>query len=122
MLAAIRRLPEYVRLLGRLMRDRRVSRMDRALVVATLVYVFAPLDFVPDVIPFLGQVDDVFLLVVSITRLFENAGRAVLLSHWRHDPGELDPRWLRKVALAAAPFMPRSTRRRLRRFASSALG
>jgi uncharacterized membrane protein YkvA (DUF1232 family) len=121
-LAAIRRIPAYVKLLGRLMRDRRVSKVDKALVVATLVYVFAPLDFIPDVIPFLGQVDDVFLLVVAITRLFENAGRAVLLSNWPHDPGELDPRWLRKVALAASPFMPRSTRRRLRRFATTAMG
>jgi uncharacterized membrane protein YkvA (DUF1232 family) len=115
--AAIRRLPAYLRLLGRLMRDARVSRLDRFLVVATIAYVINPFDFLPDVIPFVGQIDDVFLLVIALTRLVEQAGRDVLLDNWDGAPEELDRAWLRKVAWAASFFLPVGTRRRLRRFA-----
>ena len=115
--AALQRLPAYLRLLGRLMRDPRVSRLDRFLVVATIAYVINPFDFLPDFIPFVGQIDDIFLLVIALTRLVEEAGRDVLLDNWDGEPEELDKAWLRKVAWAASFFLPMGTRRRLRRFA-----
>ena len=41
-----------------------------------------PIDLIPDFIPFLGEVDDVFLLVLALQRLVANAGRPVLQAHW----------------------------------------
>ena len=38
-----------------------------------------PIDLIPDFIPFLGEVDDVFMLVLALQRLIANAGRHVLL-------------------------------------------
>ena len=99
------------------MRDPRVSRLDRFLVVATIAYVINPFDFLPDFIPFVGQIDDIFLLVIALTRLVEEAGRDVLLDNWDGEPEQLDRAWLRKVAWAASFFLPIGTRRRLRRFA-----
>jgi uncharacterized membrane protein YkvA (DUF1232 family) len=60
-LGTVRQLPSYLRLLGGLMFDGRVSLVDRLMVVGAFAYIVSPLDFIPDVIPFLGQVDDVFL-------------------------------------------------------------
>lgn len=78
----IRDIPAFLKLFGRLAVDGRVSATDKAMVLATVAYVLLPLDFIPDVLPFLGQVDDVYLMLLSLTRLMNNAGMDVLLDHW----------------------------------------
>src|SRR5687768_1966772 len=110
----IRQLPNYVRLLFGLLSDRRVSGLDKALVAAAVVYILTPVDLIPDFIPFLGEVDDVFLLVTALQRLIANAGRKVVLQYWPGDPAELKSNNLRQVLTAAAFFLPRRMRRRLR--------
>ena len=116
-LGAIRQIPDYVRLMLGLMRDSRVSRFDRVLVLAAVAYVVSPLDFIPDVIPFLGQVDDVFLIVIALQRLVENAGRRVIADHWRGDPDEVSEVNLVGLISAAGFFLPNGIRRKLRRMA-----
>lgn len=110
----IRELPNYVRLLFGLLRDSRVAMIDKVLVGAAIAYILAPVDLIPDWIPFLGEVDDVFLLVTALQRLIANAGRTVVLQHWLGDPAELRSMNLRHVLAAAAFFLPRRIRRRLR--------
>lgn len=114
-LGTIRRLPSYLRLLSGLMFDGRVSLLDRLMVVGAIAYIVSPLDFIPDVIPFLGQVDDVFLLVAAIQRLVKRAGRSVVLRHWRGDPGELSDASLAAAVGAAAFFLPGGAKSRLGR-------
>jgi len=110
----IRQLPNYVRLLFGLLRDRRVAMVDKLLVGAAIAYIIAPVDLIPDWIPFLGEVDDVFLLVTALQRLITNAGRSVVMQYWLGEPGELSTMNLRSVLTAAAFFLPRRVRRRLR--------
>lgn len=107
-------LPRFLKLLWGLARDPRVEMVDKLLVVGAIAYIVAPIDFIPDFIPFLGEVDDVYLLVLSIRRLLQNAGRAVLLSHWTGDPVALRTINIERVLMAAAFFLPRRVRRRLR--------
>jgi uncharacterized membrane protein YkvA (DUF1232 family) len=107
-------LPRFLRLLWGLITDSRVAMVDKLLVAGAIAYILMPLDMIPDFIPFLGEVDDVYLLVVSLRRLIENAGRSVLLAHWTGDPAELRDLNLQKALLAAAFFLPRRIRRRLR--------
>ncbi|MCC6241245.1 MAG: DUF1232 domain-containing protein [Gemmatimonadaceae bacterium] len=114
-LAAIRHIPAYLKLLFGLMRDGRVSRLDRFMVLAAVAYIVSPLDFVPDLIPFLGQVDDVFLVVMALQRLIDNAGRRVILDHWDGDPREVSEVNLTGLVSAAAFFLPSGIKRRLRR-------
>jgi uncharacterized membrane protein YkvA (DUF1232 family) len=116
-LQTIALLPAYLRMLVGLMRDPRVSRLDRFLVVAAAAYIVSPFDVVPDVVPFLGQVDDVFLLMLALQRLVDGARRHVLLDHWRGDPDELGDANLARVVSAAGFFLPGHLRRRLRRIA-----
>jgi uncharacterized membrane protein YkvA (DUF1232 family) len=110
----IRQLPNYVRLLFGLFRDRRVSTVDKVLVGAAIAYIIAPVDLIPDFIPFLGEVDDVFLLVTALQRLIANAGKSVVLQYWVGNPAELSVVNLRQVLMAASFFLPRRMRRRLR--------
>src|SRR4029078_4548824 len=78
----IRQLPAYLRLLGGLLTDRRVNAIDKLLVAGAIAYIALPIDFIPDFIPSMGEVEDVFLLVIALQRLVANAGRPVLLAHW----------------------------------------
>ena len=110
----MRQLPQYVRLLGGLLTDRRVSMTDKMLVVGAIVYIVMPIDFIPDFIPFFGEVDDVFVLVLALQRLISNAGRVVLLEHWIGEPRDLADLNLRGALTAAAFFLPKRIRRRLR--------
>jgi uncharacterized membrane protein YkvA (DUF1232 family) len=112
--SVIRQIPNYLRLLGGLLTDRRVAPLDKLLVGAAIAYILMPLDLMPDFIPFLGEVDDVFLLVTALQRLITNAGRKVVMQYWQGAISDLDPASLRRVLTAAAFFLPRRMRRRLR--------
>ncbi len=108
-----KQLPQFLLMLWGLVRDPRVAMMDKVLLAGAIAYIVTPMDWIPDFIPFLGEVDDVYLLVLALRRLLENAGRKVLLSHWTGDPEALRTLNLRLVIAAAAFFLPRRIRRRL---------
>jgi uncharacterized membrane protein YkvA (DUF1232 family) len=110
----IKQLPAYLRLLGGLLTDRRVNAMDKLLVAGAIAYIVMPLDLIPDFIPFLGEVDDVFLLVIALQRLVANAGRPVLMVHGSGRLADLDDLNLKEALAAAAFFLPRNVRRKLK--------
>jgi uncharacterized membrane protein YkvA (DUF1232 family) len=110
----VRQLPHYLRLFVGLIGDRRVATIDKLLVFGAVAYIITPIDLIPDFIPFLGEVDDIYLLVLALQRLMANAGRLVLLDHWGGDPNDLRDLNLRRALSAAAFFLPRRIRRRLR--------
>jgi uncharacterized membrane protein YkvA (DUF1232 family) len=57
-------LPNLLRLYWRLLADRRVPLWPKAVLVGALVYVASPVDLLPDVLPVLGQLDDLTLIVL----------------------------------------------------------
>lgn len=114
---AITQLPSYFRLLLGLISDSRVSKVDRFFVIAAAAYILSPIDFVPDVIPFFGEVDDVFLLMLALQRLVNNAGRSVILTHWRGNPDEVHNLNFARIVSAAGFFLPSQIKRRLFRMA-----
>src|SRR5262249_48887520 len=77
-------LPSLLALLVRLVRDPRVSRADKVILGGTILYVIAPLDFIPDMIPFIGQVDDSFLVAISLLRLMTRTDAKVIADHWHN--------------------------------------
>jgi uncharacterized membrane protein YkvA (DUF1232 family) len=113
-MGTMKELPNFLRLLGGLLSDARVTLVDKLLVAGAFAYILLPLDYVPDFIPFLGEIDDIFLLVMALQRLIANAGRGVLQDHWMGDPKDLSSLNLERVLSAAAFFLPRRIRRRLR--------
>jgi uncharacterized membrane protein YkvA (DUF1232 family) len=110
----IRQLPNFLRLLYGLITDPRVAFVDKLLVFGAIAYIITPVDLIPDWIPFLGEVDDVYLLVIALQRLIANAGRMVVMDHWVGAPEDLSDFNLRGALAAAAFFLPRRIRRRLR--------
>jgi uncharacterized membrane protein YkvA (DUF1232 family) len=104
----VRDIPKFLKLLVRLYRDARVSRVDKGIVLATMAYIVMPLDLVPDWIPFLGQVDDIYLLALALDRLLNNAGIEVLLDHWEGEVSSLET--LIAALDRAGSFLPEPVR------------
>lgn len=76
-------LPNLIGLCGRLLTDRRVPRAEKALFAGAIVYALMPLDFIPDMIPFVGQIDDAYLIALTLLRLLNRTDADVIRQHWR---------------------------------------
>jgi uncharacterized membrane protein YkvA (DUF1232 family) len=76
-------LPNMIILCAKLMVDPRVPRTERALFAGALIYAIIPFDFIPDMIPFVGQIDDLFLISLTIMRLIDRTDDRVVREHWR---------------------------------------
>jgi len=57
---------KQARLAFRLLRDERVPTAVKLVIPATLLYLISPIDLVPDLIPVVGQVDDVMILLLGV--------------------------------------------------------
>lgn len=102
-------LPNMVVLLGRLLKDARVPTAEKALFVAAIVYVISPLDLIPDVFPFIGQVDDLYVVALTLLRLVNRSSDEVVRQHW---PGGGDIVALADSVASIAPkFLPRRVSR-----------
>ncbi|MBK7392393.1 MAG: DUF1232 domain-containing protein [Chloracidobacterium sp.] len=75
-------LPNMVMLLGRMLKDSRVPTAEKALFLAAIVYVVSPLDFIPDVFPFIGQVDDLYVVALTLLRLINRTDESIVREHW----------------------------------------
>ena len=75
-------LPNMVLLLGRLLRDARVPVAEKALFAAAIVYVISPIDLIPDFFPFIGQVDDIYVVALVLLRLVNRTDESVVRQHW----------------------------------------
>jgi len=76
-------LPNMIMLSMRLMADSRVPRTERALFAAAIIYAIIPFDFIPDMLPFIGQVDDIFLISLTLLRLIDRTDDRIVREHWR---------------------------------------
>jgi uncharacterized membrane protein YkvA (DUF1232 family) len=67
--------------------DRRTPLLAKALIVFGALYGISPLDFVPDFLPLLGQLDDLGVIVVAIM-MFARMTRSVQADHCKRDAYE----------------------------------
>lgn len=80
-------LPDVAKLLWRVTRDPRVDLRAKVMAAAAVVYVASPIDVIPDVIPGIGQADDIWLVVRTLRYLVNRAGYDVVRELW---PGSDD--------------------------------
>ena len=79
-------LPNLLALLRGLIRDPRVGRFDKFLLVVAVAWVASPIDLIPEFIPVFGPLDDVVVVALILRRLVRRAGPEVVSEHWRGDP------------------------------------
>ena len=75
-------IPDCLVLVGRLVRDPRVPRRRKLLLVGLIGYLALPFDLVPDFIPVAGQLDDVIVVVLVLRSLIRSGGEPLLREHW----------------------------------------
>jgi uncharacterized membrane protein YkvA (DUF1232 family) len=75
------KLPTYARVVWGIERDPRTPIGLKAMLAAALAYVVFPIDLIPDVIPILGQADDLTVLLLVLDLFIQNAPREVRAEH-----------------------------------------
>lgn len=82
---------KYLRLILRLLADRRVPLRLKAIPVGALVYILSPIDLAPEIlIPILGVADDAAILLLAVHLFLSRAPRQVVEAHARAIAG-LEP-------------------------------
>lgn len=82
-----RLLPDLIRLVTRLARDRTMPRGVRVRLWSLLAYLACPIDLIPDFIPVLGYADDAIIVAVVLRSVLRRAGADAVRAHW---PGGTD--------------------------------
>ncbi len=83
----VRILPDLLRLVTRLARDRSLPRGVRVRLWLLLAYLASPIDLIPDFIPVLGYADDAIIVAVVLRSVIRRAGTDAITRHW---PGTRD--------------------------------
>lgn len=102
-------IPNMLLLCARLLRDSRVPGTEKALLAGAIVYAIMPFDLIPDMIPFVGQIDDAYLIALTLLRLMDRTDPRIIREHWSGggDVVEL----VGAAAMLAAKFLPKPIRR-----------
>ena len=95
-------IPKLVGFCSRVVADARVSKTDKALFASAILYALAPLDLIPDLLPFIGQVDDAYLIALTLLRMIDRADETIVREHWR---GDGDPVLLVRSLAGLAPML-----------------
>jgi len=75
-------IPDCIVLCSRLLREPRVPRRRKLLLVALGGYLALPLDLVPDFIPVAGQLDDVIIAALVLRSFLRSGGEPLVRAHW----------------------------------------
>ena len=95
--AVLTQLLKTGRLALRLLKDRRVPLYAKVVPVLAILYTLSPLDFVPDVLPVLGQLDDIAILAAGFELFIKLCPEDVVAEH-ESALGRRPPRTVEGVA------------------------
>jgi len=76
-----------LQLVWELVKDSRVPLFSKLILLASAVYVISPVDFIPDVILGLGQLDDLAVVMLAVRMVIEFWPRDVVEEHRREIAG-----------------------------------
>lgn len=99
--AALRLLPDVIRLLRRLAVDPELPRGVRIRLGLLLGYLLLPVDLVPDFIPVIGYADDAVVIALALRSVVRRAGPNALARHWPGTATGLDT--VRRLARLPTP-------------------
>jgi uncharacterized membrane protein YkvA (DUF1232 family) len=96
--------PRLIKLLVRLMRDPRVQPRSKALILVTVGYLVSPIDVIPDMVPGVGQLDDIIIVAFALDHLLNRIPEELVQEHWDGDEDILEV--VRHVVEIGAGLVP----------------
>lgn len=78
-------LPDMYALALRLMKDKRVTKRDKALIAFTFGYPLVPADIIPSKTPLIGSLDDIAILFFGSNYILNKIPVPILVKHWQGD-------------------------------------
>jgi uncharacterized membrane protein YkvA (DUF1232 family) len=96
--------PRLIKLLVRLMRDPRVQPRSKALLLVTVGYLVSPIDVIPDMVPGVGQLDDIIIVAFALDHLLNRIPEELVQEHWDGDEDILEV--VRHVVEIGAGLVP----------------
>jgi uncharacterized membrane protein YkvA (DUF1232 family) len=96
--------PRLIKLLVRLMRDPRVQPRRKALLLVTVGYLVSPIDVIPDMVPGVGQLDDIIIVAFALDHLLNRIPEELVQEHWDGDEDILEV--VRHVVEIGAGLVP----------------
>jgi uncharacterized membrane protein YkvA (DUF1232 family) len=109
--ALLRSVPQFVGLIARLVIDPVLPRPAKLALAAAAVYLVSPIDLLPDVLPFLGYVDDLLLVSVVVDGIVNYVDRRLVLRYWPGTPESLEA--LGRAAHLLARWVPGRVKTRI---------
>lgn len=70
-----------IRLVWRLLRDPRVPSWTKMIIPAAILYILFPIDFLPDLLIGLGQMDDLAIIALAILLFLQLVPPSILKEH-----------------------------------------
>jgi len=83
-------IPDFFILLLRLLKDKDVAKDKKAFIVAIILYLLLPIDFIPDFIPGIGFLEDLVLIALGLDMIFVQTEKEVLKRNWSGEGEILD--------------------------------
>jgi uncharacterized membrane protein YkvA (DUF1232 family) len=80
--AALRLLPDVLRMLRALVADPATPRAERWLLIGLIAWLASPIDLLPEFLPGIGALDDIVVAAVVLRFVARRVGRAYLRAHW----------------------------------------
>lgn len=103
--------PRLGKLLYRLVRDPRVPRKSKAVFLFVSGYLVSPLNFIPNFIPVVGEVEDAILAAVALDAMLNQVPEEIVREHWEGDENVIET--IREVVSMGSAFLPSRLRSKL---------
>jgi uncharacterized membrane protein YkvA (DUF1232 family) len=84
--AALRLIPDLVRLVRGLLSDSGTPTSIRVALAGLLLYLLSPIDLIPDFVPVIGSADDLIVSAVVLRWVGRRVGLDVLWARWTGGP------------------------------------
>src|SRR5207249_10434923 len=109
--ALLSALPAIIRTIAGLAVDPVLPKAAKIALAAAVLYLVSPLDLIPDFIPVIGYLDDIFVAAILVDGMLNFVNRGLVLKYWPGSPESLE-RVARSARILAA-WVPRKLKLRI---------
>lgn len=83
-------LPDIAYLLIKLLADKNINSLYKKYILLAMVYLISPIDFLPDILPVAGFIDDLLFMVIILNKIINTQEPQVLKKIKMYWAGEAD--------------------------------